>query len=69
MHSEISKLKRERERMRERENEEEDQVKECVMQVWFFHRAPVRLVIDSLSGSTERPAPVNLFSKTRHPYL
>lgn len=41
----------------------------CVILVWLFHKAPVRSVIDSLSGAAERPGPVNLFSQTLHPYL
>lgn len=41
----------------------------CVILVWLFRRAPVRSVIDSLSGAAERPGPVNLFSQTLHPYL
>lgn len=41
----------------------------CVFLVWLFHKAPVRSVIDSLSGAAERPGPVNLFSQSLHPYL
>lgn len=41
----------------------------CVILVWLFREAPVRSVIDSLSGAAERPGPVNLFSQTLHPYL
>lgn len=41
----------------------------CIILVWLFHKAPVRSVIDSLSGAAERLGPVNLFSHTLHPYL
>lgn len=41
----------------------------CLNLVWLFRKAPVRSVIDSLSGAAERPGPVNLFSQTLHPYL
>lgn len=41
----------------------------CVIHVWLLHKAPVRSVIDSLSGAAERPGPVNLFSQTLYPYL
>lgn len=41
----------------------------CVILVWLYRKAPVRSVIDSLSGAAERPGPVNLFSQTLHPYL
>lgn len=40
-----------------------------VILVWLLRKAPVRSVIDSLSGAAERPGPVNLFSQTLHPYL
>lgn len=41
----------------------------CAIHVWLFRKAPVRSVIDSISGAAERPGPVNLFSQTLHPYL
>lgn len=35
----------------------------------LIREAPVRPLIDSLSGAAERPGPVNLFSQSLHPYL